>query len=296
MNLIKPKNLKYGDTIAIIAPSGDVESKKIENAKHYFENRGFNIKFGKHIFKKFDYLAGNDIDRLEDLHWAFSDKSIDAIICARGGYGAIRLLNKIDYDLISQNPKIFCGYSDITALNAIILKKTGLITFSGPMAQCDFGNNIDKFTENSFFNTVTNLSFNISAYNPVIYNKGNAQGLIFGGNLTTIASICGLDFIPDDKFIFFAEDIGESAYKIDRYFTQLFNIEKFRNNISAIILGDFSNIDNQNYLDTYFKTLADNNKNIPIIAGFPIGHEIKKATVMYGAMTKLENNSIISVL
>ena len=127
MNLIKPKKLKKGDTIAIIAPSGEVDMKKIKKAVSFFEKYGFKIRLGKNIDKCQNYLAGSDEERLEDLHNAFADKEIKAIICARGGYGAIRLINKIDYELIKNNPKIFCGYSDITALSAMILKKTGLI-------------------------------------------------------------------------------------------------------------------------------------------------------------------------
>ena len=132
MNLIKPKQLKIGDKITIIAPSGTVDINLINKAKTYFENKGFKVDFGKNINNKSDYLAGSDKDRIEDLHNAFKDKDTKAIICARGGYGALRLLDKIDYEIIKNNPKIFCGYSDITLLNAIFLKRANLITFSGP--------------------------------------------------------------------------------------------------------------------------------------------------------------------
>ena len=151
MNLIKPKNLKIGDTIAIIAPSGEVNIEKINSAVKYFESKGYNVKLGNNLTKCKNYLAGSDTERAEDLNNAFLDEEVNAIICARGGYGAIRLLDKINYDVIKNNPKIFCGYSDITALSAIILKNTGLINFSGPMAQSDFSNDINTFTENKFF-------------------------------------------------------------------------------------------------------------------------------------------------
>ena len=133
MNLIKPKNLKIGDNIGIIAPSGGVENNEnILRAKNFLENKGYKVTLGKNILKNNRYLAGSDEERLEDLHSFFADPNIDAIICLRGGYGAIRLINKIDYELIKNNPKIFAGYSDVTALSAMFLKKSGLVTFSAP--------------------------------------------------------------------------------------------------------------------------------------------------------------------
>ena len=133
MNIIKPKKLEIGDTIAFIAPSGNIEEDKVYNSKKYFENKGYKVKIGKNVFKQNHYMAGSDSERLDDLHWAFGDTDIDAIMCVRGGYGTIRLINKLDYELIKNNPKIFCGYSDITALSLMIYKNCGLITYSSPM-------------------------------------------------------------------------------------------------------------------------------------------------------------------
>lgn len=292
MNLIKPNKLKQGDTIAIIAPSGEVDNKKLDNAVNYFTNCGYKIKCGLNIRKQNRYMAGSDEQRIQDLHNAFLDKDVKAIIAARGGYGAIRLINKLDYEIIKNNPKIFCGYSDITALSAMILKKTGLITFSGPMTQGDFQvNEIDSFTEENFFNTVRNNKIEIFAQNIKIYNKGNAKGQLFGGNLATIVSLCGLDFIPDNNFLFFTEDLNEPVYKIDKYLNQLLNIDKFRKNISAIVIGDLLNVDNKQWLDDFFAELS-NQLDIPIISGYPISHSKTKATIPYGADAILKDGII----
>ena len=140
MNYTEPKPLQKGDTIAFIAPAGSIlDANAIDRAKNYFENNGYNVVYSKHLFNQNKYMSDTDSNRLEDLHWAFSNKDINAIICARGGYGCLRLINDIDYNLIKNNPKIFCGYSDITILSAMFLKKSGLITYSGPMARGDFG-------------------------------------------------------------------------------------------------------------------------------------------------------------
>lgn len=296
MNLIKPKKLQTGATIGIIAPGGAVDMAKIFSAKKYFENMGYKIKLGKNIDKVSRYLAGTDDERLEDLHCAFLDNEVDAILCARGGYGAIRLINKIDYEIIKNNPKIFCGYSDITALSAMFLKRSGLVTFSAPMAQPDFAQGVNEgvnegvnaYTASAFFNTLSGGDVVISPTNPKIYHAGDAEGLIFGGNLATIASLCGVDFVPDEKFIFFAEDLNEPVYKIDRYFTQLLNIDKFRKNLSAILLGDFLDVDNSDYLENFFTELAAN-LNIPVISGYPFTHNSAKASVPVGARAELCN-------
>ena len=295
MNLIKPERLQKGDTIAIIAPAGDIEKDKILNSVRYFENLGYKVKSGKNIFNKDRYLAGNDEQRLEDLHNAFADNDVKAILCARGGYGCLRLINKIDYDLIRNNPKIFCGYSDITALSLMFLKRSGLMTFSSPMPKSDFQpDELDEFTVSNFWSTLNNNSLSITAPQLKTYNEGNVKGIIFGGNLATISSLCGLDFVPNEKFIFFAEDINEPVYKIDRSFRQLLNIDKFRNNVSAIILGDFLGTDEyKNQLDILFNELSSE-LNIPVYGGYQITHGKTKVTVPVGADGYL-NNGILEI-
>ena len=262
MNLIKPAKLKKGDTIAIIAPAGDVDNNKIIKAKEYFINKSYKVQLAKHLNCTERYFSAKDDERLEDLENAFLDKNIDAIICARGGYGSIRLINKIDYDLIRQNPKIFCGYSDITALNAMFLKHAGLATFSGPMILSDFGQeNLCEYTINKFFETVMTGRFDY-------------DGTFWGGNLSTLVSLCGQDFIPDFEFTLFLEDLNEPPYKIDKMVTQLFNIDKIRENTKAIAIGDFLGADDIDYI---FEDLG-----LPLIKNFPASHSDKKATIPYG--------------
>ena len=295
MNIIKPNKLKKGDTIAIIAPAGNVEEDKILNSVKYFESLGYKIKLGKNIFKSERYLAGSDNDRLEDLHNAFEDKEVNAIFCARGGYGAIRLVNKINYELISNNPKIFCGYSDITALSLMFYKKAGLITFSAPMPKGDFQpDEIDEFTVSNFWNTLESSNITITAPELKTYKCGDARGIIWGGNLATVCSLCGLDFIPDENFIFFAEDLNEPVYKIDRSFRQLLNIDKFKQNACAIVLGDFLGIDEyKEQLDILFNEIAQE-LNIPVYGGYQITHNKTKVTVPIGAIGQL-NDGVLEI-
>lgn len=293
MNLIKPKKLEKGDTISIIAPSGGVESdENLLRATAYLKSLGYNVKWGKNVLKTNKYLAGTDNERLEDLHNAFKDKGINAIIALRGGYGAIRLINKIDYNLIKQNPKIFAGYSDITGLSAMLLKHSGLITYSAPMINGDFGiKSKDKFTIDNFFKTVaTTKKQEIKAQ--TILKEGKASGITFGGNLATLVSLCGLDFIPNQKFIFFAEDLNEPVYKLDKMFTQLLNIEEFRKNISGIVFGEFLDIDNDEWLNSLQKEIVQELK-VPAISGLKITHAREKLTIPIGIESAISNDCFI---
>lgn len=330
MNLIKPKKLNKGDTIGIIALSGAIENKEnILRAKKYFENKGYKVILSENIFDINRYLAGTDEKKVQELHKFFKNPDIKMILCARGGYGAIRLLDKIDWQIIKNNPKIFAGYSDASAIESMILTKTGLITFYAPMAQSDFGcssrsmiasaclsqaeqdelndsdvrvckanstgacEDISKFTEKSFFRTlttITEIEFKPDKRKAKVYGEGKAKGILWGGNLATITSMCGLDFIPNDKFIFFAEDLGEDTYKIDKMMTQLLNIDKFRQNLQGIILGDFLDIKNTKHFDELFYEIGDKYK-IPIISGFQITHARRKITLPYGAIAEFSTKS-----
>ena len=286
-------------TIGIIALSGACDKEKVLNAKKFFETEGFNVKLSKNIFEKDRYLAGSDDKKLEELHKFFSDSEIDIIMCARGGYGAIRLVNRIDYNLIKKNPKIFCGFSDVTALLLMIYKKIGMVVYHGPMATSDFGDESYPLTSSLKGRENTYTSFldaikgeKLQFQGNKIYKEGSAHGIIWGGNLATVVSLCGLDFIPDEDFIFFAEDLNEPVYKIDKMFQQLINIDKFKQNCKGIVLGDFLDCGNEGWLQEYFKELAQR-LEIPISGGFKITHQQEKITVPIGRESILGGNKLV---
>lgn len=285
MNLIKPPYLKEGDTIAIIAPAGVVEYDEIIRAQVYFERRGLRVVLGKNLFKSCRYMSGTDEERVEDLHCAFSNPEINAIVCARGGYGSIRLIKHIDFNLIRRNPKIFCGYSDITALSLMFAKHSDLITFSGPMAQSDF-NNVTEFTANSFFNVLSGGKEEY--FSTKTYLSGNAEGIIWGGNLSTIVSLCGIDFIPDEDFIFFTEDLNEAPYRIDKMLNQLINMKEFRKHCKGIVFGEFLDCGDEKWIDEILQEIADILK-IPVYSGFKFTHADDKQTVPIGAYGILQD-------
>ena len=166
----------------------------------------------------------------------------------------------------------------------MILKKAGLITFSAPMACSDFGQaEVNKLTSNSFFNTLSSVDpLILQPERPTVYHQGGASGILLGGNLSTICSLCGTDFIPNEPFIFFAEDLNEDVYRIDKMFSQLLNLPQFRTNLQGIILGEFLDISSEDDLHELFCELGER-LNVPILDGFKITHAKEKITVPIGA-------------
>lgn len=268
-------------TIGIIALSGVIDKEKLNFAINNLKSLGYKVKLSKNILDTNRYLAGNDKDKVEELKKFFLDPKIDIIMTARGGYGAIRLIDKIDYNILKNHPKIFTGFSDVTALLLMIYKKTGMVTYHGLMATPDFGFDceIDEFSFRQFQAAINDEELNLEGNK--IYRDGAAEGIIWGGNLATLVSLCGTDFIPNEDFIFFAEDLNEPVYKIDKMFTQLFNIKEFKKYCKGIVLGDFLDCGNEKWLEEFFVELSGIHQ-IPIVGGFKITHNRKKITIPIG--------------
>ena len=291
MNIVKPKMLQKGYCIGIIAPCGCFnDEKRLENGIAFLENEGFRVKVSDKIFAKKRYLAGDDCVRVEEIEKFFADDEVDGIICVRGGYGAIRLVDKINYEIIKSNPKVFCGFSDVTALSVMFLKRAGLVTYSAPMINGDFGNDISDFTFQNFKKAL--MSNDVLEFDGNVLKEGCAQGISFGGNLATLTSLCGIDFIPDEDFILFIEDLNEPAYKIDRMLTQLSNIEAFSKHIKGVVFGEFSDIDNMDYLQEIKLEFAQQH-NIPALDGLKITHSKDKISVPIGDCAKIEGGKFI---
>ena len=289
MKIIKPEKLKENGTIGILAVSGRIkEYERIEKAADFFEKRGFKTVISDTCLTSHRYMAGrSDEDCINALHNFFLDKNIDAVLCARGGYGALRLIDKINWNIIKENPKIFAGYSDITTLLAMIYKKTGLITFHSPMANGDFALETDEYTVNSFFNTLEGKTETIKAENPVIYKKGRAEGRLWGGNLASLAALCGRDFIPDDDIILFIEDVNEPAYKIDRMLCQLLGAAGFKKHIKALVIGEFKDTEDTAWLKEVLSETVQS-LDIPAASGFKITHNKTKDTVPFGIKAEFD--------
>ena len=298
MRFVRPSKLSKRDLIGLISPASSVEEQSIlEKGIRYFEKQGYRVELGKNVGKYHGYLAGNDDERLDDLHNMFKNKNVKAIFCIRGGYGASRLLDKVNYKLIKANPKILVGFSEITSLQSAILEKTGLITFAGPMLYPDFFEDVSSFTEEFFWRILTSnkkigrLDFPENEKLPGM-TKGNASGKIVGGNLSVLHSLIGTPYFPNlkDK-ILLLEDIKELPYRIDRMLNHFRLINAFKN-LRGIILGRFVDCfehDPMKKTLTLGEVMEDylGKMKIPIIYAFPHGHISDKITVPIGLNIKM---------
>lgn len=296
--IIIPEELKPGDTIGLIAPAnytGDSAIYEIE----YLQSKGFNIVYGKSFDSKWYGFGGNDDIRAQDINDMFANKNINGIFAIRGGYGTIRFVDKLDYNLIKNNPKVFSGFSDITTLLIAINEKTGLVTYHGPMSS-NF-KDIPITTESSFNKTfIEKNNFNLLEFDNTytIFNNGYGEGQITGGNLSLVVASLGTPYeINTDGKILFLEETGEASYRVDRMLQQLKLAGKF-NNIKGLILGDFKSAKKSDPTDmTLDEVFTDNfgKMNIPIIKDFKSGHVRPFITVPIGLNAKINTykNEII---
>jgi len=295
--------LKKGDTIGLISPAGPESADKIKESIELLKSLGFNIKEGKHIYDKLGYLAGNDKDRAADFINMFLDPEVDMVLCVRGGYGTMRILPLIDFNIIKLNPKIFAGFSDITTFLNNIALKCNLITFHSPMCNSNF---LDNDTLKSFLDTLMTGYNSFTIKNPEgipmkSFSDASPIGQLVGGNLSLICSTIGTPFEIDTKDkILFIEEVGEEPYSIDRMLTHLLLSGKLQS-CSGIILGQFTKCELSHYEKslTLDQVIEDRvlSLNKPTLVNLQSGHSYPKLTLPIGAQVKMDcKNKIIQVL
>lgn len=296
--MIKPSRIAPGSTIGIIAPAGPPDLKRLRKGIEFLKRRGYRVKAYPQVRRRLGYLAGDDRSRADALNAAFADKEISAIFCARGGFGSLRILQYVDFDIIKANPKIFVGYSDITALLLAIYKKTGMVTVHGPMPAVEFGRRLRRFTVENFFRIVESNQHSGPIEKPAGYRVvrligGVTEGRLIGGNLSLMTRLIGTGFLPSfkNKIVFF-EDTEEEAYRIDGYLSQLFAATDF-GRAKGYIIGELTRTEPRfghppgwslkQVIKDYFSKL-----NRPCIYGFPCGHGSEKITIPIGVKTVLD--------
>ena len=300
---IKPENLKIGDTISIIAPSGVLKDYEqyMEKSISLMESWGLNVVLGSTIYESYGHFSSTDINREKDFQNAIDDNKIKAIWCARGGYGAMRIIDNINYDNLLKNPKWVIGYSDITAIHNDI-HNLGVQSLHGVMCKSleDISMNDDSinklkdilFEEGELKYIIEGHEFNIN---------GEASGKLVGGNLTLLQSLLqSKSSIDTTNKIIFIEDVGEYLYHIDRMLHSLKRADYF-SKCSGLIVGDFTDIKKN---ETKFgKNLHEiineivEEYNIPVMYGFPAGHGEKNFPLIFGRNVQIivsENKSEIS--
>jgi len=307
--MIQPPRLQPGDTIMFVAPAGDLDESKMMLAKDRLESMGYTIKMRKDLFAADGYLAGSDKRRANELMQAFLDPEVDAIFPGTGGYGTMRIFDRLDFEKIRANPKIVIGFSDITALHLALNRQAGLVTFHTPTPMWGFGTEPgmthfsleyfgkalladDEIRKNGY-----TIAIPAEAPQPVAIGSGKARGRLAGGNLSMISALEGTPFAIDTRdAILMIEDVREAPYRIDRMLRQLQLAGKLQT-LRGAVLGQFTrNYDREEdqmtgdprftvdgVLKQYFEPLR-----IPVLMNFPVGHHPFNASLPLGAMVEVD--------
>jgi muramoyltetrapeptide carboxypeptidase len=300
MKKLKSPALQPGGKTGVVAPASPVISlDQINQPVSRLVDLGYLVKLGASVVPMVGDLAGADTFRQTDLEQFWQDDSIQAIWCLRGGYGSIRLLPRLWFGLIAKSPKIFIGFSDITALELGFWSQVNLITFHGPVLT----NMNSQFTITQALKILvggwqfTQLEWPEGSFDKYIpIRNGKAHGIILGGNLTTLTSLMGTRFLPDfDGVILFLEEVDEQAYRIDRMLTQLI-ISGYIDTVAAILVGQCIPTVNQTETDiSRVFTERLSTLRCPSAYGFPIGHIQEQWTIPQGVLVEVDtaNGSFI---
>jgi len=295
--MIFPRSLTKGDKIAIVSPSGRLQENSLDAAIKILTSWGLQVVLGKHVYDTNNYFAGQDSHRIADLQEAFDEPSIAAVLCARGGYGVTRIMEKIELNSIKKTPKWVIGYSDITALH-LRLENQGIAGIHGPM-----GTSFSDGKAHSAIESLRDLLFNktskISAMEPGV-RPGLVTAPITGGNLSLIVDSLGTpDEIDTQNKILFIEEIAEKTYKIDRMFQQLLRAGKL-DKLAGLIIGHFSEIDEGStpFGESWKEVITNiaQNYSYPLSFGFNIGHEPANYPVVIGGQYQLNVGPDMSTL
>ena len=304
--MIKPKSMNPGDCIGIISPSYWLSEDDLQRTASYLKANGYRLKLGPSNLLRRGPFAGQPQERADDIHRMFSDPEINAVICARGGYGANRVLPLIDYELIRENPKIFIGYSDITAYLTSITQKTGLVTFHGPML-VSYKKRFVKYNFELMEQVLTGKKEVKIKYpkalSPKVLKSGIATGPLWGGNITLLTNRLGTaDYLDTDGVILFLEDLDEYLYAFERMLVQMRTAGLF-DHIKGLIIGELDEFKDQ---EIPFERNTDQivmdicgDLDIPIVSNFPCGHGTYQATLPISVNAELnanDNNPYLTLL
>jgi muramoyltetrapeptide carboxypeptidase len=295
-----------GSRIGLVAPAGPLlERDDLTRAQELCRALDYEPVLGRNAYNRHGYLAGTDDQRLEDLNSALQDPAIDAVWCIRGGYGTIRILERVDYQALTRRPKPVIGFSDITALLNAVTRCAGIVTFHGPVARAA----MPAFTRGHFGRVLADpeaagrlerlpreTDVLLPQENRIVTLQGGvAEGPLAGGNLTLLHCLVGTPYFPDlDGAILFLEDVDEHLYRVDRMLAHFRMLGALRN-LAGVVIGRFTQLERANrdgalgfdeVLSTYFGPLG-----IPVAYGFPIGHIDAQWTMPLGVPARLNSDT-----
>jgi muramoyltetrapeptide carboxypeptidase len=289
--ILIPPYLRKGDTVGLICPAGYMPVERTEVCREVLEQWGFKINLGKTVGNQSHYFSGTDDERLEDVQSMLDDGEVKAILCARGGYGTSRIIDRLNWKKFRKQPKWIIGFSDVTVLHCHLLRKVQMASMHAPMA----GAFAEAGGTDAFNFTLHNALFGkklVYKTAPHFYNKpGHCTGVLVGGNLSLIAHLIGSASLPDMKgAILFLEDVGEYLYNIDRMLIQLERAGIF-SKISGMVIGGFS--DCKDTIIPFGKNINEiiheriSKYDIPTVWEFPVSHTQKNVALRVGTLHTL---------
>lgn len=306
-----PPALKKGDVIAVVAPASCPEEDRqtIARGIKLLVEKGYRVRLSPNLMTRHGYLAGNDTDRTKAFMDAWKDPEVKAVWCYRGGFGCTRILDRLDYSAIKQNPKVFIGMSDVTAMHAAIIKETGMVTFLGPNVNAVFGKdekNDNPFNEGELWKMISNeycsgpksrkiqnpKSFPVPGQSVMTIRPGIAKGRLAGGTLSLVISLIGTPWEIETKGkILVLEEVDEEPYRIDRMLCQL-KLSGHLEELAGVVLCSFKACrerrpDRSLTLEHVFKDYFAN-APYPVLLGFPSGHMMDQATLPLNTMAELD--------
>jgi len=295
-----PPPLEKGTTIGVMAPASAAQRKPTRQGLAYLRDMGYQVKTASHITYGTHYLAGSDAKRLEQLHDFITDPDIDALIFVRGGYGILRILDRLDFQRLAQvPPKIIVGYSDITALQMALLRQLGWVTYSGPMVAPEMGQDISDYSARWLWKMITRPEYPLTLSNPAdqplqVFRQGTAQGRLIGGCFSLVTPLLDTVYMPAlEGNILVLEDIGEMEYKLDRLF-QILKLHGVFEKISGLIIGQMKNCFPKNPAKAFTleelltDTLGD--YDFPVLTNLAYGHVDHRLTLPWGLRTTLNTD------
>ncbi len=291
-DLIPLRPLPDKGTIGVVAPSSPVEQDRLDRGVAYLQKLGYRVVVGKSCYAKDTYLAGSDALRANDLMHMIDDDSIDAIFCARGGFGCLRILKMLDYELIAEKRKLIVGYSDITALHWAIYAQTGLPGISAGMVASDFGKeSVDSYFEKWFWPLVRHGKMQISLPSADLQPK-KTMGTALSGTISVASKLLGSEYFPrvsDPIYIF--EDVEEPMHKLEGYFQQ-FVLSGAFDQCEGVVLGSFTPATKESYDEVPTQQEMFNRifrgVRAPILTGLDYGHIPAKCAVPVGMPMEIE--------
>jgi muramoyltetrapeptide carboxypeptidase len=285
--MILPPRLREGARVALVAPAGPVTAERVTTALERCARFGLDAVLGSHAQRNFaGYLAGTDDERAADLRWAFTDPTIDAVWALRGGYGTMRLLPRLDFAELTARPRAYIGFSDNTAVH-LALHAHGIAPFHGPHAGGSSTDMSERVLRRVLWHAEPAGPLEPSAAAVVTLRGGVAEGALMGGNLSLLAAMCGTATPPRGAgSIFFVEDIGEAAYRLDRAWMQLL-LSGALDNVAGVALGMFEDCGETDAQLELFYRLTEP-LGVPTVAGLPISHGDENWTLPLGIRARLD--------